>query len=877
MAVPDVRSALAAGLILVLLGGCRGAPDDPPSSPAPAGGAASGPTGSGEASGQAWFTDAALESGLDFVHFSGASGEMLFPEIMGSGVALLDYDNDGDLDAYFAQGRMLAPDGAASEALFPAGAALPAGGRLYRNDLEVAADGTRTPRFTDVTEASGTAADGYGMGVATGDIDNDGWVDLYLTHVGPNQLFRNNRDGTFSDVSQRSGTDDPGWGVSAAFVDYDRDGWLDLYVGNYVHYSTETDIECPSTTGGRDYCPPRVYRAQPDRLFRNQGGGQFADVTATALTGREFGAALGVSTADFDGDGWIDIYVANDGDENLLWINQQDGTFRNTGLLSGSALSTHGTAEASMGVDAGDADNDGDEDLFMTHLRSEGHNLYVNNGTGLFEDLSVRSGLGPGSLGHTGFGTAWFDFDNDGLLDVLVVNGTVHVSREAANERFPYDQPKLLFRNLGDGRFEDVTDQAGAVFGLTHVGRGAAFGDVDNDGDGDVLVSNANAPPQLLLNNVGSQRHWLGLRLTGGENAPRDMLGARVAIMRSGVSTIWRRARADGSYASANDPRVLVGLGMHGEAPRVRIQWPSGRVEDWPDVAIDRWTTLQRRLRERPGEVKRVAKADTIEQDGDRTRQDVDRPERAAAAGVSTLFDRTTVDARYTSGFYELEEDDFERFRWMGIVGRIDFEPQAEAGFVEFRAWSGFFDLRQHLTVESHAGRGTFELPHAWWTISLPVKGGCSSIRLTADRQLPQSGRLEDTRQLAVRIAAPRVHQDVARHRTVAGQLDNAVLNTREGLEGRAELTSTPTNLGIDMYGVCNVKPPCVYCDWDHAKRQEEENVGAPFNLDTHGEYGAFFDNAASLINCSSGEPFMPKEFDDPARCLRHPEQAVQR
>ena len=527
MAAPDSGSATTACVVLVFLAGCGGATGDPPAEQSPPASAAARPAKSGETVEfeQAWFTDAAVESGLDFVHFSGASGEMLFPEIMGSGVALFDYDNDGDLDAYFAQGRMLAADRTVSEALFPLEGPLTPSGRLYRNDLRVNADGTSTPRFADVTSASGIAADGYGMGVAAGDVDNDGWVDLYLTHVGSNQLLRNNRDGTFTDVSRQSGTDDPGWGVSASFVDYDRDGWLDLYVGNYVHYSTNADVECPSTTGGRDYCPPRVYRAQPDRLYRNQGAGRFVDVTATALIGRDFGSALGVSTADFDGDGWIDIYVANDGDENLLWINQQDGTFRNTGLLSGSALSPHGTAEGSMGVDAGDADNDGDEDLFMTHLRSEGNNLYVNNGSGLFEDRSVGSGLGPGSLGHTGFGTAWLD--------------------------------------------------------------------VDNDDDTDVLVSNANAPPQLLVNHIGNRQHWLGLRLVGGEDAPRDMLGARVELMQNGASTIWRRARADGSYASANDPRVLVGLGMHTEAPLVRVQWPSGRVEQWPDVAIDRWTTLR--------------------------------------------------------------------------------------------------------------------------------------------------------------------------------------------------------------------------------------------------------------------------------------------
>ena len=595
MSVHGVESASAVCLALALLTGCVGdsseraaseplTHNDASSTAEPVGGAAL----EGE-----WFVDAGAEAGLDFVHFSGAAGQMFFPEIMGSGVGLLDYDNDGDLDAYFAQGRMLATDTGIREAWFPAAGPLPPVGRLYRNDLDVGADGSRTLRFTDQTDESGIDAVGYGMGVVAGDIDNDGWVDLYLTHVGPNQLFRNQGNGTFTDVSRLSGTDDPGWSVSASFVDYDRDGWLDLYVGNYVHYDVGEDIDCPTVTDGRDYCPPSAYRAQSDRLYRNQGEGRFVDVTAAALGGRQVGPALGVATADFDGDGWMDIYVANDGEDNYLWINQQDGTFINAGLLSGSAFSPHGTAEASMGVDAGDFDNDGDEDLFMTHLRSEGNNLYVNNGTGIFTDQSVRSGLGPASLGFTGFGTAWLDVDNDGWLDVLAVNGTVHVFREAQNRRFPYDQRKVLFRNLGDGRFAEVTDLAGAAFEAFGVGRGAAFGDVDNDGDGDVLVSNVNTGAQLLVNQLGNRQHWLGLRLVGGENAPRDMLGTRIAVMRDDTHTIWRRARSDGSYASANDPRVLVGLGSLATPPRVRVEWPSGQVEEWEDLAVDRWTTLR--------------------------------------------------------------------------------------------------------------------------------------------------------------------------------------------------------------------------------------------------------------------------------------------
>ena len=587
---------LAAFMTLALLPGCgAGTTDDGAAGGSEGGGAR---TAAGDAAvtgpdnGSGWFADVAEDAGLHFVHFNGMSGEFYFPEIMPPGVGLLDVDDDGDLDVYLVQGRLLGTGTTIDEALFPPPEPLPLSGRLYRNDLTVQADGTRTLRFTDVTDESGIDARVYGMGVATGDVDNDGRVDLYLTNLGPNQLFRNNGDGTFSDVSRPSGLDDPGWGVSAAFVDYDRDGWLDLYVGNYVDYAIEADQECPSETGRVGYCVPQVYRAQPDRLFRNRGDGSFVDVTATALASTTYGPALGVATADFDGDGWPDIYVANDGEENQLWMNRRDGTLVDAGLVSGTALNGSGAAEGSMGVDAGDFDNDGDEDLFMTHLTTETNTLYVNDGNGMFEDRSALSGLGPPSLAATGFGTAWLDFDNDGWLDVLTVNGRVSRTEERAHEPFPYDQPRQLFRNLGDGRFEEVTGRAGATFAVSEVGRGAAFGDVDNDGDVDVLVGNDSGRVRLLVNQVQSSHHWLGLRLAGGEETPRDMLGARVEVARSDGTTLWRRARSDGSYGSANDPRVHVGLGDATAVPRVRVHWPSGQVEEWNDVAIDRWTTL---------------------------------------------------------------------------------------------------------------------------------------------------------------------------------------------------------------------------------------------------------------------------------------------
>ena len=602
-------------LAIVLLGGCRSDRREPPSRSD----AASALSRIADLQPGEWFVDRAEETGLNFVQVNGMSGKFYYAEIIGSGAALFDYDNDGDLDIYLPQGQTLGA-GWSTTAL----AELPPrGGRLYRNDLVVNADGTRRLRFTDVTEASGLKSSGYGMGVATGDFNNDGCVDVYLTNLGPNQLFRNNCDGTFTDVSKQSGTADPpslasrggarsgpvslkprakvdpSWSVSAAFVDFDRDGWLDLFVGNYLEWSAESNTPCFSPSGRPDYCSPNVYRPQPSRLYHNNRDGTFTDVTAAAGLTREFGPALGVVTADFNGDGWLDIYVANDGQPNQLWINQRDGTFKNAGLLSGAAMNAHGKAKAGMGVDAGDFDNDGDEDLFVANLRSEGNDLYVNDGSGLFEGQSERSGLGPASLPYTGFGTAWFDFDNDGWLDTLVVNGAVQTieALRQANDPLPLHQPKLLFHNLGNGRFEDVTKRAGAVFRLSEVGRGAAFGDIDNDGDVDVLVANNGGRARLLINNVGNRNHWVGLRLVG-QQTNRDMLGARVEIAKAdgeGVSprTLWRRARADGSYASANDPRALAGLGQSLKPPRVRVIWPSGRTEVFGEVPVDRYTTLK--------------------------------------------------------------------------------------------------------------------------------------------------------------------------------------------------------------------------------------------------------------------------------------------
>jgi hypothetical protein len=592
-----LRFTAVAGLLLAVLGSVgTGTTLVPARGPAD-----SASLGSALPADEAWFTDEAGKAGIDFVHVNGTSGDFLIGEIMGAGGAFVDFDNDGDLDVYLVQGGTLGK----GPPLPPVPKA-PLTDRLYRNDLVVRADGTRTLRFTDVTEGSGLVGRSYGMGVATGDFDNDGRVDLYRTAFGPDQLFRNTGSGTFTDVTDRAGVNNPHWSVSASFVDIDRDGWLDLVVGNYLDHRIDDGVRCTTRTGRRDYCGPRSYAPVPDRLYRNRRDGTFVDVSVEAGVSREYGPTLGVVAADFNADGWPDVYVANDGEPNLLWMNEQNGRrFRNTALLAGAALNNLGSTEGSMGVDAGDFDNDGDEDLFVTNLPGETNTLYVNDGAGLFEDRTTAAGLAIPSLPYTGFGTAWFDFDNDGWLDLLVANGAVRIVEGLAGgtDPLPLRERNQLFRNLGPGAlaggsarrpnwrgFEEVTSRAGAVFELSEVSRGAAFGDVDNDGDVDVLIANNNGPARLLINHVGQRHRWVGLRLVG--NSGQDMLGARVGVFRDKGPPLWRRARADGSYASANDPRVLVGLG-DAAVRRVRVIWPSGRVEDWTDVAAGRWITLK--------------------------------------------------------------------------------------------------------------------------------------------------------------------------------------------------------------------------------------------------------------------------------------------
>ncbi len=605
--VPSL-SWLIAGLLVGLASGCAEKVFEPDGTAAPRTPAAVSETAE-------VFVDRAGPSGLDFVQFNGMSGAYYMAEVTGSGGALVDLDNDGDLDVYLLQGTMLGAGKTTADAIFPPVYPAPLTDRLYRNDLVVSEDGTIDLRFTDVTEQAGLQASLYGMGVAAGDFDGDGWIDLYVTNFGANQLLRNSgprgsgprgsgprgSDGSwvsFTDVTDEAGVGDQRWSVPAAFFDYDRDGHLDLFVGNYIAADLVNRTICRDFTGALDYCGPGAFSPEPDRLFHNRGDGTFEDVTAAAGITSGFGGALGVVTADFNGDSRPDIYVANDARPNNLWLNRGDGSFEDEALLAGCSVNAGGKAEASMGVDAGDFDGDGDLDLFMAHLTSETNTLFLNDGQGVFDDSTIDTGLGAASRLFTSFGTAWIDYDNDGWLDLITVSGAVKKIEELARrgDPFPVHQTNQLFRNLGTAsgiaRFEEVTDQAGRVFELSEVSRGAVVGDVDNDGDVDVIVVNNSGPARLLINQVGDRRHWLGLRLLGAEGR-RDMLGARVAVHRGGRPDLVRRVRTEGSFASASDPRVLFGLGESTVIDKVHVEWPDGSVEQWLDLPIDRYSTLR--------------------------------------------------------------------------------------------------------------------------------------------------------------------------------------------------------------------------------------------------------------------------------------------
>jgi len=536
------------------------------------------------------FRDVAEEVGLKFHHFTGATGEFFMPEIMGSGVALFDYDNDGDLDVYLIQGATFDPAQDPRHAKFPPPAGWKPGNRLFRNLLSE----TGKLQFVDVTEQAGVGHVGYGMGVAVGDYDNDGFQDLYVTNFGRNVLYHNNGDGTFTDVTAKAGVDDPRWSTSAAWVDYDRDGRLDLFVANYLDFTVKGNKHCFAPTGDRDYCTPKMYEPVPARLFHNSGDGTFEDVTEAAGIGAAIGPGLGVACADFNGDGWPDIYVANDGSAAHLWINQRNRTFKEQSLLAGAAYSVDGLPQAGMGVTAGDFDGDGDEDIFKTNLTNEGANLYVNDGRGNFYDASAEFGLLLPTFPYTGFGTEWFDYDNDGRLDLFIANGAVNRMESLRGSPYPFGQPNQLFHNEGQGKkFREMSAIAGPAFATSEVSRGAAFGDINNDGAIDIVVANNNGPARLLLNQTRSlnHNHWLLVRLEAG-NGNRFAIGARVEVALHGRSLL-RRAYTDGSYLSANDIRVHFGLGEDTKIEKLIVNWPDGRREEWDRLEADRIVTIR--------------------------------------------------------------------------------------------------------------------------------------------------------------------------------------------------------------------------------------------------------------------------------------------
>jgi hypothetical protein len=540
--------ALAAPLVLAAC-----APDDAPARP--------------------WFRSVAAERGLDWTHVRGAEQRHWFPEIMGGGVGLLDVDRDGALDVYLVQsGELPGPSPAGSN-------------RLFRN--------LGGARFADVTDERGGGDQGYGMGCACADADGDGDVDVLVTNVGPNALLVNDT-GVLRDATAAAGVGDPGWGTSAAWLDHDADGDLDLYVVNYLRWSHEREIPCRSPLGGQDYCSPLNYDAPArDLLYLNAGDGRFTDVTEAAGLGAAFGNGLGVVATDVDGDGRVDLYVANDMMPNQLWMNRGDGGFDERALYAGCAVNRDGASEAGMGVVAVDVEDDGDFDLFVTHLRDETNTFYRNQG-GRFTDHTPALGLGGPSLPFTGFGAGSHDFDRDGVLDIFVANGAVTRGRTTYDPADPYAEPDQLYRGERDAtgalRFTEVLPRGGALAARSANSRGAAFGDLDSDGDIDVVVVN-NGGPVTLLENLATGGEWIGLDLCERGGGPAE--GA-VARIESGGRTRTRLASAAGSYCSSSDPRILCGLGAEAGPVHVTVRWTDGAEERFGPLDTGRHHVLRR-------------------------------------------------------------------------------------------------------------------------------------------------------------------------------------------------------------------------------------------------------------------------------------------
>jgi enediyne biosynthesis protein E4 len=505
-------------------------------------------------------------TGIQFKHRNGAAGGKEMIETMGSGCALLDYDNDGLLDLYFVNGAALPSLRKEDPSYF---------NRLYRN--------LGGFRFADVTLAAGVQGNGYGMGVAVGDYDNDGYPDLYLTNYGSNQLLRNRGNGTFEDATVRAGVAAGGWSTSATFLDYNRDGLLDIFVTRYVEYDLGKGPYCGRPEiGRRSYCLPDAFTPSSNILYRNNGDGTFTDVSREAGISQEKGNGLGVIAADLDGDGWTDVIVANDRTRNLFFRNKGNGTFEEIGVQAGLGLSNDGVARAGMGIDVADFDQDGRMDVVISNFESEGVALFHNQGSLDFYDQSGQRGLLERSFPYVGFGIKFLDYDNDGKPDLFVANGHVLDDISYYRHGMTYPQPKLLFRNEGE-RFSLVTGTPATGISVPEVSRGVAVGDLDNDGNLDVIVSNNNGPPDVFRNQIGRKQNSILLKLAGPARN-RDGIGTLIEA-HCGDQMIRLEARCGGSYLSSHDPRVHIGVGDARQLDELKLKWPSGTSQRLTNVA----------------------------------------------------------------------------------------------------------------------------------------------------------------------------------------------------------------------------------------------------------------------------------------------------
>jgi len=526
-------------------------------------------------SGPITFADVTAQSGIRFKHNSGAFGAKYLPETMGSGVCVIDYDNNGWPDILFVNSMDWPGHGGGKS--YPA---------LYHNNR----DGT----FTDVTRQAGLAVEMYGMGCAVGDFDNDGYDDIYITAIGGSHLFRNLHNGKFADVTLKARLSDSGFPTGAAWVDYDNDGRLDLVVAHYVEWSVQTDRTCSLDGRHKSYCTPETYKGQSVRLFHNLGNGRFEDVTRRAGLYDPSGKSLGIALLDYDNDGWVDIFISNDTQPNKLYRNNHNGTFSEAGFASGVAFSDAGRARAGMGTDAGDYDNSGRQSLVIGNFSDESMSLYHNDGSGLFTDQSQSSGIAAASALSLTFGAFFFDYDLDGRLDIFGANGHVADDIESVRPNLHYAEPPLLFRNIGGCRFEDVTPEMGPALRRPMVARGAAYADFDDDGDLDVVVSTNNGPAHLFRNINGNRSDMLRVKLVGTKSN-RDAIGARVTMTAVGGIRQLAMVKSGSSYLSQSELPLTFGLGTPGMIKEVNLEiaWPSGHKENLQHVAPDQSLVIE--------------------------------------------------------------------------------------------------------------------------------------------------------------------------------------------------------------------------------------------------------------------------------------------